>query len=411
MQTQVPSVSSSTLSPDIAYDYGLLPPSSAVVFEQGNDGEGVLDLQCDQGADRARLLAWCRLVAQKGVWSPGGVYDPHACIPTTKPDSRVCVLFGVPAMTAPRHDFHPSDLCDEAAVKIRGFMDPRKSFLHAFHEAWVLAGIEVAAADQKACTSDVFCRATAHRCAVAMCLQQRVAHVMRYAPWVGINVPVPGPPGRGQGTPIDFLFMARDGLLHACIVNVEGSAIRTGRQDVLTGLVRISGLEDVVHVSSLRVLYPLSNESVLVDTSAWRPAALATVLRTGMRAWNPDQHAVFVYCTAGTAQLQRVGGDDDAAGCDPFCVTLATTDDLWDTAAGRRIVAWRYTDFAGNDRRFDNDVFELDVTETDALMAPTCAAGVRQAYVKGHHALHTVGFMRAARTTVPECTPSRPQRD
>lgn len=408
-----------TLAPDIAYDYRLLP-SATVVFERGDDGEGVLDLQCDDddagdqganGSHRDRLFAWCRLVAQKGVWSPGGTYDPCAAIPTEKPASRTCVLFGLPALTAPRRDFYPADVCDEAVVKTRGFMDPAKTFLHTLHEAWVLAGIEAAAADQKVCTSDVFCRATAQRCAVAICLQQRVAHITRYAPWVGINFPVHSTHAGHHALSIDFLYMARDGLLHACILNMGGSAIRTGREDILEGLVRICGLQQGgvrVHVASLRVSYPLRNESVVVDTSAWSADRLVTVLRTGMRAWNADDYAVFVYCTARSAEVRHSDGSVDE---------VATTDDLWDAAAGRRIVTWRYVDFAGPDRRFDNDVFELDdgglVVDGHAVR-PTSATCVRQLYLEhATHALHTIGFLRAATpsVTAPGCTLTRQPRD
>ena len=364
------------LTPDVAVDYCLLP-ETPIMLDRGIDEEGIVAVPAVTPDLDVRIRLWCRIVGQKGVWSPSGIYDPCATIPDVKPTTRSCVLFGLGCGSA-RHFEPPSLLCD-AVAKTRAFMNPKKTFLHALYEAWVLAGVEAAMHAGMPCTETIFNKMEGG-CTLAICVQQRVAHVTRYAQWVGINVPVPT-----QAETLDYLYMDRDGRFHVCMVSTTGSAVDTARQDLLTAFALISHLKDGVKVCSVRVLYVLRNESVVVETDSWCPDRLWHVLVHGMREWHADEYEIFAHCTSSRTEVFKPASGN--------IQTAFNTEDMYALANGRRIIAWHYIDFAGNDRRFDNDVYDVQTSREEN--GPTSAQDVYALYRRLHApCIHTIGFVR-----------------
>jgi hypothetical protein len=383
------------LHPDAALDYGLLPVPEPVL-ECGTDGEGVLQL-----APCARLYAWCRLVAIKAVWGRHGSYNPSAAIPTQKPAQRATVLYSLPCFGVTA--FESVSIRDSAVAKARSYFDVTKTFLHTLQEAWVLAGVETAALPVSAAVLDQTTLAT--RCSIAMCVQQRVTQAMRYATWVGINVPTRT--DDVAGPTLDYVFIDRDGLLHVTMVSMDGSASTTARWDVLSALVLVAQLPDV-SVASVHVLYPACDDAVVVDTSAWRPHGLSKVLSVGMRPWSADQYVVYACCTNTHADLydafvnkDRKDGKDDTNGTEPYVTRVHTIDDLWDAVGVKRVVALRYDLFSGSDRRFDDRVQVIDGYVLDAGTVDGAAnmdvRHVRHMYVTQRPVLPTLDFLRQYR--------------
>ena len=325
------------------------------------------------------------------MYDPRGARSSAALLPSGKPQARKCVLYGLPCFAT--HTFDPASVCQDAVTVTRGFMNPKVTVLHALQEAWVLAGMETT---PPPVTDAILSRMPAScRVALALCVQQRVAHVTRYATWVGINFPVLAPCDGQPTATLDYVFMDRDACLHACVINTEGTPVDSSREDVLRVLVLAAGLQDS-RLASVRVLYPLRGESVVVHTTAWSPASLRGVLTRGMRAWVADDFVVYAICCSESATLQRFSSNGtEQYTPDGSAVTVYTIDDFWEVVGSqRRVVAFAYVQFAGSDQRYDDFVQDGDGRLFTQTNPPTSLYQLRDAYVTAQPCLHTVHYVK-----------------
>lgn len=390
-----------SLTADVAHDFALLP-AHPVRYEAGSDAEGVFVFP--ENDDPERMQAWCRLVCAKAVWGSTSSssttcsdFNPADALRFRYPREhgsavRSCVLFTVPAMAALEAAFASSEILSTAVSCARRFLNAKTSFLSTLHDAWVLAGIERAHETGTGITNAVCDRMTTACTSLIMGLQARVAHITRYAQWVGINVPASS--SSSSSLTLDYVFATRDGALHVCVLRFTGSGVTTGRTDCLRALAHSSlwCTQTDVALTSVQVLYPLRGESVVVNTTNWSASPLLRALQIGIPQWHVDAYVAFVHCTCSTATVWRPNAAH---------IMLYSTDEVWDAVKHcRRVVAWRYLDFAGVDRRYDDDIYELQAT-----CALKTAEAVRETYLRGLETcgpdVQTVSFMKSQTLTPP----------
>lgn len=341
------------LNPDHVLDCGLIPPTfvSLEVGEDGGGGGGVLSFPtwCSLQECEPRLRAWCRLVGQKAVWGSDGTLTPDVALPTTKPSTRTTVMYPQACHSARTQKSHVAESALITATRPYFCAKTPATAADALQAAWVLAGMEVAFMYGKPFTAGLL-DVMPPSDDLAATIARRVAHVTRYAAWVGINVPMP----KNAGV-LDYLYMDHDGCYHACTVRVTGDVIANARSDVLKTQALLTCLLRV-RVASVRVLYVRADESVVIDTSTYDMTAFRNaVMHRGVPAWPMENTIVYAACSAVGEPLAVY---DPLRAPKRFCV--ASTDEFWNVVGlRRRVVSWNYTLFSDGDTRFDNCVYDM----------------------------------------------------
>ena len=273
--------------------------------------------------------------------------------------------------------------------------------MSTLHDAWVLAGIQRAHETGTVITSAVCGRMATACTSLIMGLQARVTHVTRYAQWVGINVPTSASASPTATSTLDYVFATRDGSTHVCVLRFTGSGVATGRTDCLRALAQLSPwcMHYNVTLTSLRVLYPLRGDGVTVNTTNWCASPLLRALQVGIPQWHVDAYVAFVHCTPTAVTVRHAN---------TATVMVYSTDELWEVVKHyRRVVAWQYISFAGVDRRYDDDIYDLQTA-----CALKTADAVREAYLHGLEIcgpdVQTVSFTRSHIITPSTLSPSPP---
>ncbi len=283
-----------------------------------------------------RLRSWAALVVQKSVQLVGAGPPTNVAVTTAVPmallpDAPSQILVFPPAAMGVGNKFTSKEVRDECVAHVLTYMKPTHTMpvMDTCESAWILAGMEQEMRDGVPVSKAALQRLPGPGRAYAMKLAERMSLLFLRMRLVAVNVPVGTKPG-AMGV-LDFVCIDRAGDTHLILCRTSGCLATTGHADIVKSHVLASVFDR--RVASIRVVYVLLDQQVLIDTREWRHADLRDSLTTFncLRPWQPELHVVFGCPVPATATA--TGSSDDAAAGAGDGATAADGDGA-DAAAG-----------------------------------------------------------------------------